>query len=53
MGTNNPAEEGYNANAIGKLPKDNPYKEGTPDYDAWERGWLEFENNCSEQIERQ
>jgi len=39
MGTNNPAQQGYEAYEQGIPLDENPYTLNTPDYDAWERGW--------------
>lgn len=42
--TMNPALEGYNAFQIGIPFEQNPYSYGA-DADAWERGWLEAEDD--------
>jgi hypothetical protein len=48
MGTTNPAKEGYDAFKMHFTYKwDNPYVEGTPDYDAWDRGYEEARNEMS------
>lgn len=41
MGTNNPAQDGRNACDNNERRDSNPHSEGTPDFDAWQRGWDE------------
>lgn len=49
MGKNNPAEDGYNAYYSNEPETTNPYIKGTPDYDAWLRGWKEAETDDLEE----